>query len=149
MSYFVERFRFLLSEKNMSTVDFKEKVGISTTQSGKYLAGYYEPSLKNIIKICEYFKCSIDYIMGLDDIPNRFGNFNVPSVSKFLDRYNDLLIKNKTNHNRATKELKFNRNNLIYWKQNKTFPTLTILYNLANYLSTSIEYLIGRTDIRS
>ena len=146
MSKFVERFTLLLQSRKLNTQSLKKEIGISTTQSGRYLSGYYEPSLKNALKICDYFGCSLDYLMGLDTEINRNKQTQAPSVDKFLNRYNSLLKENNTNHHRVAKELKFNRNNLIYWQQHKTFPTLTILANLAQHLHTSIEYLIGRSD---
>ena len=140
------RFTFLLQSKNMNTQSLKKEIGISTTQSGRYLSGYYEPSLKNALKICDYFNCSLDYLVGLDNEIKRNKQTQTPNAAKFLSRYNELLKQNNTNHYRVAKELKFNRNNLIYWQQHKTFPTLTILANLAQHLHTSIEYLIGRQN---
>lgn len=148
MSNFAERLSFVMKRENLSTVKLKKLVDISTTQIGRYLSGYYEPSLDNAIKLSTYFKCSLDYLLGLDEIPNRYGIYNKLNFEKFICRYYELLKLNNTNHNRVSIEAKFNRNNLIYWQKNKSLPTLDILYKLSIQLHVNVEYLIGRTDIR-
>lgn len=144
MSKIAERLKLLMSEENINNVELMNCTGISKNQIGKYLSGFYEPSLQNALLISKYFNCSLDYLVGLEDEINTFGKFGKPNVGKFLLRYKELLIKNKTNHSQICTLLKFNRNNLVYWKQKQTFPSLDILYRLASTLNTSIEYLIGR-----
>ena len=146
MSKFAEIISNLMKQENLTTTDIKRLVGISTAQMGRYMSGYYEPSLINAIKLSSYFNYSLDFLVGLDNIPNRFGIFKNPDYEKFITRYYELLKQNKTNHNRVSRLTKFNRNNLIYWQKNKSIPTLDILCKLAEHLNTSVEYLIGRVD---
>lgn len=146
MSNFDENLAILFKNENLSTVSAQKLLGISKTQLGRYLSGFYEPTLKNALKICNYFQCSIDYLMGLDIEKNKFKNFKNPSFETFIDRYFSLLKKNNISHYKIAKELNINRNNLNYWRKNKSIPTLNILYKISNKLETSIEFLIGRTD---
>lgn len=148
MSKFAETLLRLTKEKNLNTTKLKKALGISKTQTAKYLNGIYEPSLKNALKICELFNCSMDFMLGFDDIPNRFGELQEPSFDKFIARYKELLKINNTNHSKVSKQAQFNRNNLIYWEKNKCLPTLDILSKLSECLKTPVEYLIGRTDSR-
>lgn len=146
MSKFCERLKDLFKSECLSTISANQKIGISKTQLGKYLSGYYLPSLKNAIKICNYFHCSLDFLCGTDEIKNRFDLLHEPSFSVFIKRYSELLLKNNISHYQLTKQIKINRNNLDYWKSKRTLPTLDILKLLAQQLNTTIEYLIGRTD---
>lgn len=147
MSNFCEVLRNLLKREKLSLMKAQQELGISRTQLGRYISGYYMPTLKNALIICDYFKCSLDYLLGKDDIPNWYGDFNEPDFDKFSKRYAELLIKNDTNHYRLTHELKINRNNLVYWNKKRVFPTLDILLKISIYLNSSIEFLIGRTDL--
>lgn len=144
MSKFGENLNDLMKDKNLSTIDIKNLIGISTAQTGRYLSGHYEPTLKNALKICNYFNISLDYMLGIDDIPNRYESFKEPKYEIFIERYYKLMNENKTNHYQVSFNANFNRNNLIYWKKNKVLPTLDIIYKLAILLNTSVEYLIGR-----
>ena len=146
MSKFGENLKELMNDENLSTVILNRKIGISKTQLGKYLSGYYEPTLKNAIKICNYFDCSLDYLLGIDSDKNSFDKFTLPSYDKFIKRYFELIKENHTNHKQLSTSAKFNRNNLVYWQKNKTLPTLDILYKLALILNTKVEYLIGRSE---
>lgn len=148
MSNFQERLSMLFKSERLSLATANTKIGISKTQLGKYLSGYYIPSLKNAIKLASYFNCSIDYLVGKDDVKNKYIISNEPNFDKFLNRYKSLLIENNLNHYKITKQLGINRNNLDYWKKHKVLPSLDILTSLATTLQSSIEFLIGRTDYR-
>ena len=50
MSKFGENLKELMNDENSTTVTLNKEIGISKTQLGKYLSGYYEPTLKNAIK---------------------------------------------------------------------------------------------------
>lgn len=147
MSKISEIINKLVKSENLSTVSANKVLGISKTQLGRYLSGFYEPSLKNAIIICNHFKCSLDYLLGLDFNINRFGKLNEPNFDIFLNRYFSLLDQRKISHYSLANELTFNRNNLNYWKKCKSFPSLDILTKIASKFSISVDYLIGRTDI--
>ena len=94
MSNFGENLCEIMKEKKLSTIDIKNLIGISTTQTGRYLSGNYEPTLKNAIKISNFFNYSLDFLLGLDDIPNRYEKFNHVSFEKFIERYHKLMKDN-------------------------------------------------------
>lgn len=145
MSKFVENLTLLMKSEGLSTVSGQEVLKISKTQLGKYLLGYYQPSLKNALKICQHFNCSLDFLFGLDDMKNRFGEFSPPDNKQFFLRLSSLLQEKNLSKYSIAKELKFNRNNLTYWEKNGSFPSLDLLQILATRLSVPIEFLIGRT----
>ncbi len=148
MSNIGEVLKSLLKRKHLTQKELAKSLGISRTQIGNYISGYYMPSIKNALKLCEFFNCSIDFLLGHDVIPNRYGTYNSPSYEKFCQRYSDLLNENNTNHSRITREAQFNRNNLVYWNKRRTIPTLDILSKLSTILNVPIEYLIGRIDTK-
>lgn len=149
MNVFQERLQELLIERNNLTFQSLSKnIGISSSQLSKYASGNYEPSLKNAILLCNFFSCSLDYLFGLDKIPNSFGALNKENVELFYPRFINLVEHNKTNINKISKNTYINRNCIYHWKDAKIFPKVSILSKLAKELNTSIEFLIGRTDIR-
>jgi len=109
------------------------------------VSGNYEPSLNNAIKISNYFDCSLDYLFGIDEIVKRYelGNVNIP---QFKTRLANLIDLRKTNINRISKNTYTTRNCIYEWLHLDIIPKTSILAKLAIELSTSIEYLIGRTD---
>lgn len=147
MSNFVETLKSILERNKLSFQSLSKKVGISSSQLSDYASGNYEPSLKNAIILCNFFSCSMDYLFGLDNVQNSFGAFRKENVELFYPRFNRLLELNKTNINKVSKNTYINRNCIYHWKETKIFPKVSILSKLAKELNTSIEYLIGRTDI--
>ena len=148
MSNMSENISQLLKSKNLSTVSGQQVLGISKTQLGKYISGFYMPSLKNALIICNYFKCSLDYLMGIDLVINRFGEFLNPSYELFNLRFEELIKEHGLTKYLIAKTMNFNRNNITYWQRHKSFPSLDVLQKLAQILKVSIEFLIGRTDIK-
>ena len=43
-----------------------EIIGISASTLADYENGYIEPSLKNIMKLAALYKCSTDYLLGIE-----------------------------------------------------------------------------------
>lgn len=146
MSKFNEQLFNLFKIERLSTVSGSKEIGISKTQLGRYLSGYYEPTLPNALKICRYFSCSLDFLLGLETKRKWYGELGSPNFELFLSRYKDLLNEAGVSHYAVAKKLKFNRNNLNYWKKTGSLPSLEILYNLAKYFNKPVEYLIGRID---
>lgn len=147
MSNIVERLKDELESNNLSLQSLSKIIGISSSQLSKYASGNFEPSLKNAIIICSHFACSLDYLFGLDTNRNSFGDFKKENVELFYKRFSHLLEVHNTNINRVSKHTYINRNCIYHWQNNAIFPKVSILAKLATELNTSIEYLIGRTDI--
>ena len=68
---FCERLIKLHNEKGVFIKDIAEVIGVSTKQYARYEKGINEPTLSVIVKLCEYFQCSSDYLLGLSDKPER------------------------------------------------------------------------------
>jgi len=146
MSNFKERLENLVKESGLSLLALEKKIGISNAQLGKYIAGYYEPSLKNAIIIADGFSCSLDYLFCLDSMRNRFLIKRPCNPELFAQRFSLLKEKFGTNDNRISKELNITRHCLRRWGKNSTFPNMSVLVKLAEYFNVSLEYLVGRVD---
>lgn len=147
LSNFVDRFSYLLKTKNLTFRELERAINISSSQLSKYASGNYEPSLKNSLKIATYFNCSLDFLFGLTYIPNKYKSFKKADANKFCERLENLIALRKTNINRISKNIYVNRNAIYKWKKDKIFPKIGIIANLSKELDTTIEYLIGRTDV--
>ncbi len=54
----------LRKNANLSQRELAEKVNISKTNIGFYEIGRSEPNIENLIKLADYFNCSVDYLIG-------------------------------------------------------------------------------------
>ena len=69
MTNFPERLKEVRKSKNFTQKQVAEGVGISANHYQFYEYGKNEPSYVLIIKLCQYFNVSADYLLGLSDEP--------------------------------------------------------------------------------
>lgn len=60
----------LCSQYKMSPSSVAEKIGLSNSITTKWKKGTL-PKGEILLKLAAYFDCSIDYLVGLDKVPNR------------------------------------------------------------------------------
>ena len=145
MMNFVERVRFLSNMYDYSQTDIANGTGISKNQISKYVSGIYLPTLKNALKLSKFFDSSLDYLFGIENIPNKYNApLGAPNLEVFFERLE------KLTHGKSLlsicKEFNLTRNSFYEWKYKRTFPTMENLIKLALAFDVSIEFLIGRTD---
>ncbi|MDE7453529.1 MAG: helix-turn-helix domain-containing protein, partial [Clostridia bacterium] len=64
---FLERYQALKAEKNLTDYVITQKLHISTSYTTNWKNKKYIPSIINLIELSEYFKVSIDYLLGRTD----------------------------------------------------------------------------------
>lgn len=61
------RIRILREEKNLSQSKLAEIVQTSQRNIGRWENGENEPSYSQLVKLANFFECSIDYLVGRED----------------------------------------------------------------------------------
>ena len=61
------RLKELRINKNLTQSELAKKIGCNQTAIGKYERKELEPNIETMIKLCEIFSCSIDYLIGRED----------------------------------------------------------------------------------
>ncbi|MBC2207449.1 helix-turn-helix domain-containing protein [Listeria booriae] len=64
-----------------------------------------------------------------------------------FDRIKKLAEERKIAMSRLEEDLNFGKNSLYKWKNQK--PTIDKLQQVADYFQVSVDYLLGRTDIKN
>lgn len=67
MNKFAERLKELRLENNLSQSDLAKELGVSPACINRWEASLRLPNVDSIILICQYFKVSSDYLIGLED----------------------------------------------------------------------------------
>ena len=68
---FQEIFVKLLQERNISTYKLTKDTGIPNGMISKWANGVQTPAAENLAKLSIYFGVSVDFLLGLDVVPNR------------------------------------------------------------------------------
>ncbi len=64
---FCERLKILRIEKKLSQPKLAQLIGISKGMVSFWENGINEPTITNLIKLCQIFDVSADYLLGLED----------------------------------------------------------------------------------
>ncbi len=75
---------------NLSREDLAKKLGVSYSAIAMYEQGNREPNSEIILKMCEIFGCTMDYLMGKVDFRNNI-DIDIP---KMLSLYKDSMKQN-------------------------------------------------------
>lgn len=77
---------------NLSRKVVSENIGISASTLADYENGHIEPSLKVLMKLATLYKCSTDYLLGIEkDSPQKSINVTglsseqIRALQKFID----------------------------------------------------------------
>lgn len=144
MQKFKDNLIELISENNLSQRKLGVKIDMPRTTISSYYCGKI-PTVVNLIKICDYFDCSCDYILGLTEENNykQIKKGVVFSLESFLKRYKTAKL-GKTDY-KVAKLMGINNGVIANWNAGKV-PSVNHLITLAEVLGTSVDYLVGRTD---
>ena len=139
---FTENFIDLCETTNLNQSDLSKAIGINQSQISRYFTGTL-PNTKTVVKICDYFNCSVDYIVGLSENTSYINlkrNFN---ESAFYPEYERLLTINNLTHYQLARKKVVCETSLRLWKKN-VLPKFEVLCNIAEELGGSVDKLLGR-----
>lgn len=128
---------------NKSIQDISKETKIEDSVLYDYLTGSI-PKLTHAVTLANYMNCSLNYLMGIDDSPNKVKFKNSYDISVFSARYDALLKQNKVTHYKLCREVGLNYSSHYGWQHGST-PSLTSLIIIAKYFDVSIDYLVGRS----
>lgn len=64
MEQFASKFRELKEEKGLKQTEIAQKLNTTQQTIGRWLKGYCEPDIENLIELAQLFNCSVDYLIG-------------------------------------------------------------------------------------
>ena len=138
MNDFQKRLQELLTEHDLSRLQLSKKIGISFETLNGYFNKDFYPEISVAVKISNYFDCSLDYLMGLDDNPNNQDN----NLKTFAENLKCLLKENNLSPEKLMHKLNMSEANYYRW-QRGTKPAMTSLIQIAKFFNVSIDFLAG------
>ena len=67
MFMFSDRIKMLREASKLSQVQLAQKIGVTKQTVSNWENDNILPSVEMLVKVCEFFNVSTDYILGLDD----------------------------------------------------------------------------------
>ena len=137
MSNFINNVKNILEEQGKSTDNlFNDKI-LSKNTFYKYNQRF--PSLPTLIKIANYLRVNIDYLLELSD-NNNFKHYST-NQKDFYKNLLELINSSCISNRKFCRDLNFSRDNINRWK-NGTTPSVQILLEIAQYFECSIDDLL-------
>lgn len=98
---FAENLRFLRMSKNITQKELAEQLSVDKRQISKLETKYNEPNIDMLIKLANFFGCSVDYLLGRDQEDGRI-IINRQTEGEKTDIPRELInvYKNLNNRNR-------------------------------------------------
>ncbi len=95
----LENLRKLRESRNITQVKLSTDLGISQELISRYEVGSSFPQPQMLIKLANYFNCSVDYLLGITDIPTPIkylvSDREDVKFSELYSKYNLLSDKDK------------------------------------------------------
>ncbi len=102
--------------------------------------------LYHLTNFCEYFKVSMDYILGISNI-NKYHNYDYKKkIDKTTIGNNIKLVrkKNKLTQKDLAKILNTSQSTISAYENGKTLVLTAFIYSLATQFNLSVDKLCGR-----
>lgn len=141
---FNETLKDLLIENNTNLKQVCKSLNTKNSSYYKYFENT-RPQVDSAVKLANYFDCSLNYLMGIDDNKKEVSFNKKYNKNLFFERYVNLLKQNKLSHYKFSKIIGISQSTYYAYK-NGSVPYMDILEKMARYFSCSIDYLVGRSD---
>ena len=141
-----ERKEVLTAEKAKAEDLFQELLEvIGKTTVYEYLSGQKMPTLHNLVKLADYFGCSTDYLLGLEQEQTE-STFQV--CKPFHERFQEVLQYFAISRYRLEQMTGIAESALYYWAKGQKCPTIENILLVCEKLDCRVDFFIGRSNVR-
>ena len=141
LSEFGNRLNELMQDREINAPALAIKINTDRTNITRYLRGERTPKFTTFVNLINFFNCSADYLLGLDEIPKDNNTF-LPN-KPFDIRLREVLTNGKSQYG-LMKEKKISSSILHDWLSGKRLPSIENLCKIAEYVECSVDFLLGR-----
>lgn len=142
LSRFAERLNDLISDAGLNGNQLSKAIGVSPSTISDWRNDKMQINLPKLILLADYFKCSIDFLVGRSELIESVTPKDLPP---FCQRLREVLKERGYNRYSLDKQTKF-KDSYIYSWDHGSVPHINSLIELADLLDCSIDYLIGREN---
>lgn len=142
LSNFVERLSELMFDAKLSAQELSKKIGCADGTIYRYLRDSRLPTLDITIKLADFFKCSTDFLLGLE---NENYSEIYEKAPPFKERFPILLKQCNISQYQLEKQTKIAHSAMVYWKNGSRQPTIESIIRIAKVLDRTVDFVLGRT----
>ena len=143
ISDFSEILGDLIGNCNMNAKQFASAIGAQNSSVSEYLRALRIPTVARLVEIADYFNCSTDYLLGLEEDKKSGKYCACPPFDKqieFLKQY----FKCSNSYFYTGSGIPKTR--FYDWLKGKRVPSLENVVKLAEHFNCSVDFVIGRSN---
>lgn len=142
LSKMPERLKELMFDRGVNAPKLAQTLTIGSNTITRYLRGEGAPSFEIFVKLVEYFNCSSDFLLGLEEQPEYEKKFL--EVPPFSQQFRKAISECGISQYALQKKIGCSWNNFHKWLNGKSQPYPDSLAKLALAMDCSVDFLIGR-----
>ena len=144
LSKLPERLKEMMFDKGINAPTLAEKLGVGANTITRYLQGASSPNFEIFVKLVEYFNCSADFLLGIEEQPfyeRKF--FPVPTFAK---QFRKAMEECNMTQYALHKKTGISWNNFHKWLKGKSKPYPESLLKIVIAMECSVDFLLGRIN---
>ena len=142
LTNFAENINDMLIERDINAKNLADALGMGNATITRYLNKERMPSIEYLVKIANYFNCSTDYLLGLED---EIRNTDFMQCPPFAERLAFLLNYYKRSSYSIYHNTDISQARYYSWKNRVGVPSVDNIVKLAKLFDCSVDFVIGRS----
>ena len=142
LSNFAEILNDLLIEHNLKAKELSIKLGMANATITRYKNKDRVPTIENLVKIANYFNCSTDYLLGLED---EIHSQDFATCPPFKEQFAFLLSYFNRSAYSVYNNTDISQTRFYEWKNGVCAPSVDSVVKLAKIFNCSVDFVIGRS----
>ncbi len=141
MSKLSETLSDLISDSGLNLKETAAKIGISASCLTYYSNDEREPTVETILKIADYYNCSVDFLLGRE---TEKQNLIFKPCPPFSEQLAFLKKHFKCSSYRFYNGTKISKTAYYSWLRGEHKPTLKNIIDLADEFDCRVDFILGR-----
>ncbi len=133
----------ILTLRNIDSVKLGKELGIDPSVVRRWRNKGIDVRLKTLIRLADYFECSIEYLCGKSHNNSKF--VSSKDYPNFGERLLAIMKKSNIRPYQLFDNSKIVPSECYYWLGGGE-PSLSSLQQLSEYFNVTLDYLVGRQD---
>lgn len=129
----------LMLENNVTAKVLAKEISVSIPNLNGWRTNSHGIHLPYLVKLCKYFGCSLDYLVGRTDTDRKPSNF---TIKNFGTQIREVMKRKNISIYRFRKETRLGGRIISDWDKGAN-PKLNTLIRLSDYFDCTLDELVG------
>ena len=139
-SKFGDRLSDLMLKENVKATELAAAIGVNTSSVNDWKRGKFQMYLSNLIKVADFFNCSLEYLADRTDTLLDYAPKPCPP---FYARFREVMEERGKTRYRMTIDTGIKDSYFTEWSKGSD-PHVVSVTEAADYLGVTLDYLVGR-----